>query len=200
MTPPERLVAVLCLILVTAAAHPAAAEKPRQSGVLPGASSGEPVNIDAAKLDYFEKEQKLVYSGNVVATQGGSKLQAAQLTIFLLPKKNGAAEAAPSSTNQVRRMEASGPVTIVSKDEIGTGDSGVYDGTESKVYLIGNVTLTQGPNVTKGDKLIYDLNTNQAAVVGRVKSMFIPSGPAAKETKAEKGTGTAKPDHAAEMR
>ena len=79
-------------------------------------------------------------------------------------------------------MEAAGPVTIISKDQIGTGDSGIYEKSENKVYLIGNVTLTQGPNVTKGDKLIYDLTTKQAAVTGRVRSMFLPNG----------GTGEAK--------
>jgi lipopolysaccharide export system protein LptA len=196
MTRRERLMPLVCACLIsTAMLMPAAAEKTRPGSVLPGASSSEPVNIDAAKLDYFEKEQKLVYSGNVVATQGASKLQAGTLVIFLTPKKSGETGGAPSSSSQVRRMEAAGPVTIVSKDQIGTGDSGLYDGSESKVYLIGNVTLTQGPNVTKGDKLIYDLSTNQAAVVGRVRSMFVPGNGGVKETKTP--AGQAKPDHAA---
>ena len=90
-------------------------------------------------------------------------------------------------------------MTIVSKDQIGTGDSGVYEKSENKVYLIGNVTLTQGPNVTKGDKLIYDLNTNQAAVTGRVRSMFLPSGGTgdAKEPRPARPEGAPKPDRAA---
>ncbi|WP_051952972.1 LptA/OstA family protein [Methylocapsa aurea] len=155
---------------------PALAQKGRSGAILPGGNSKEPVNIDAAKLDYFDKEQKLVYSGNVVATQGEAKLKAAVLVIFLTPKEAGEAAGAPSSSSQLRRMEAVGPVTVISKDQIGTGDSGIYEKSENKVYLIGNVTLTQGANVTKGDKLVYDLNTNQAAVTGRVRSMFLPSG------------------------
>jgi lipopolysaccharide export system protein LptA len=97
-------------------------EKARSGVVLPDSSSSEPFNIDAAKLDYFEKEQKLVYSGNVVATQGESKLQAGTRVIFLTPKIGAAAGGVPSSSSQVRRMEATGPVTILSKDQIGTGD------------------------------------------------------------------------------
>ena len=97
------------------------------------------------------------------------------LTIFLEP--------APSNANghQMRRMEAQGPVTITSKDQIGTGDSGIYDKAENKVLLTGHVTLSQGANVTKGERLTYDLNTNQAVVVGgstaqggRVRSIFTP--------------------------
>ena len=51
----------------------------RTTRSLPGGSSKEPVSIDAAKLDYFDKDQKLVYSGAVVATQGQSRLQASVL-------------------------------------------------------------------------------------------------------------------------
>ncbi len=145
---------------------------------LPGSKSKDPVNIDAAKLDYYDKEQKLVYTGNVVAVQGESKLLTPQLVIFLMPKddSNGGSGTPSSTNNQVRRMEASGPVTMTSKDQVGTGDSGVYVKAENKVYLYGNVTLTQGPNVTKGDKLVYDLNTSQAVVTGKVRSLFLPSG------------------------
>jgi lipopolysaccharide export system protein LptA len=177
----------------------APAEKPRSGAILPGSNSKDPVNIEAAKLDYFDKEQKLIYTGKVIATQGESKLQATTLVIFLTPKEEGAKAGAPSSSSQVRRMEAAGPVTIVSKDQIGTGDSGIYEKSENKVYLIGNVTLTQGPNATKGDKLIYDLTTNQAVVTGRVRSLFLPNNETGEkqESKPAKPVDGAKPDQAA---
>ncbi|MGH6800354.1 MAG: LptA/OstA family protein [Methylocella sp.] len=191
--------AIVALLLMTPANFPAYAEKPRSGAILPGGNSKDPVNIDAAKLDYFDKEQKLVYTGNVVATQGESKLQARSLVIFLTPKDAVAPAGVPSSSSQIRRMEATGPVTIVSKDGIGTGDSGFYEKSENKVYLIGNVTLSRGPNVTKGDKVIYDLNTSQAAVTGRVRSMFLPGGASgdAKEPRPGRPDGAQKADRAA---
>lgn len=175
----RRLFAIAAAILgslLMADPATAQAQKAQPTAVLPGGNSKEPINIDAAKLDYFDKEQKLVYTGNVVATQGQSKLKASALVLYLTQKDANAQSGAPSSSSELRRMEASGPVTVISKDQVGTGDSGIYEKSENKVYLIGNVTLTQGPNVTKGDKLIYDLTTSQAVVTGRVKSMFIPSG------------------------
>ncbi len=69
---------------------------------------------------------------------------------------------------------------MVSKDQIGTGDRGSYDKAENKVYLTGNVTLTQGENVVKGDRLVYDVTTGMATVQGgaaqggRVRSTFTP--------------------------
>ena len=150
-----------------------------QKGVpslLPGGSSKEPVGITAGKLDYYDKEQKLVYSGGVVVTQVPTQMKATTLTIFLA-KADGEtkAGAAPlASGSSVRRMEATGPVTITSKDQVGTGDNLVYDKPENKVYLTGHAVLSQGANITRGDKLIYDLNTSQAVVVGHVESVFTP--------------------------
>ena len=191
--------AVCALLILASAVLPAYAEKQRSGAVLPGGNSKDPINIAAAKLDYFDKEQKLVYTGNVVATQGESKLQARTLVLFLTPKDAAAQAGVPSSSSEIRRMDAAGPVTVVSKDQIGTGDSGVYEKSENKVYLIGNVTLTQGPNVTKGDQLSYDLNTNRAAVTGRVRSMFLPTGGTggAKEPRPAMPEGAPKPERAA---
>lgn len=167
------------------ASKPAAAQSSPLS-LLPGGNSKEPVNIDADKLDYFDKEQKLVYTGNVVAVQGESTLKGSVLTIFLQKQDTAQAGAAPAQPgagpaatgSSVRHMDVQGPVTLISKDQIGTGDSATYDKADNKVTMTGNVTLTQGTNVTQGDRLVYDLSTSQAQVFSssavRVKSVFTP--------------------------
>jgi lipopolysaccharide export system protein LptA len=227
---PGRSAALLCVVLLTvfpavaqaAPALAAAAKKPAASGtsLLPGANSKDPVSVDAGKLDYFDKEQKLIYSGDVVAKQGDSTLRASVLTIFLnrAARKGEAASTADAaatpteasapadatapaaaaassplaSSNSVKRMEAKGPVTIVSKDQVGTGDNGIYDKAENKITLTGNVTLSQATNIIKGDRLVYDMTSGQAQVfagqtLGRVKSVFTPGsgapGEAAKKPK-----------------
>ena len=141
-----------------------------------GASSDQtPINIVAGQLDYYDKEQKLVYTGHVVATRGDTVLKTPKLTVFLTPKQKNAPNAPKaSSSDRVRRMEAVGPVTLISKDQVATGDSGIYEKSLDKVYLDGNVSLTQGPNVTLGDHIVYDLKTTQAVVTGHVRSLFIP--------------------------
>jgi lipopolysaccharide export system protein LptA len=172
--------------------------KSSTGGLLPGASSKEPVSIDAGKLDYFDRESKLIYSGSVVAKQGESTLRASVLTIFLTKDKKPASEGTPAepagpSGSSIRRMEAQGPVTVISKDEVGTGDNGSYDKAENKITLSGNVTLTQATNVIKGDRLVYDMTTGQAQVysgqtAGRVRSVFTPgSGGAGSAAASKKG-------------
>jgi lipopolysaccharide export system protein LptA len=136
--------------------------------MLPGANSRDPYTVDATKLDYFDKEQKLVYTGQVVATQGPTKVRGAVMTIYL-DKSSG-----DGATSSVRRVEMKGPVTVAQKDKVGTGDAGVYDRPENKWYLIGNVTLTQGGTVTQGDKLIYDLTSGRASVTGGARTVLTP--------------------------
>ena len=142
--------------------------------LLPGASSKDPYTVDATKLDFFDKDQKLIYTGEVIATQGPTRVRGSVMTIYL-DKDTGSGA---NSSNSVRRIELKGPVTLVQKDKTGTGDTGIYDRVENKWYLVGNVTLTQGTDVTRGDKLVYDLNTSQAFVdggrQGRVQSVFTP--------------------------
>ncbi len=185
---------LVCLALSLAlpclsATWPASAQT-RSGAILPGANSKQPINIEATKLDYFDKEQKLIYTGNVLAVQGESKLKCSTLVIYLPPKGGEGQAGAPSSTSQVQRMEAAGPVTMVSKDQVGTGNSGVYDKSSDTVVLTGNVTLSQGPNVTLGDKLVYELKTGQARVTGsRVRSMFQPGNEDAAAKKGGAGRG-----------
>jgi lipopolysaccharide export system protein LptA len=88
--------------------------------------------------------------------------------------KNGAG----GSPSRVRHLDAGGPVTVISKTQVATGDRAAYDKPQNKVWLFGNVTLSDGGNVTKGDKLTYDLTTGEATIdAGRVKGLFVPGSP-----------------------
>ncbi|WP_170850223.1 MULTISPECIES: LptA/OstA family protein [unclassified Beijerinckia] len=166
----------------------------RAGAVLPGGNARSPVNVDAAKLEYFDKEQKAVYSGGVVARQGDAIMRSTTLTVIFDRDAAGDGTASSSGTatsggsgstgagptsNQVKRIEATGPVTVIEKERVGTGDRGVYERAENKVYLIGNPTLSECGNVVKGDKdsrLIYDLTNSRAQITGRVSSTFVPGG------------------------
>jgi lipopolysaccharide export system protein LptA len=118
---------------------------------------------------------------------GPSTLKASRLIVLLDKAQPGQED--NGGSDRVKHIDAEGPVTLVSKDQIGSGDRGSFDRAESKVYLIGNVTLTKGDNVTKGEKLVYDTATGQATVVEkpgqRVRSVFTPS--EAKGEKKEQG-------------
>jgi lipopolysaccharide export system protein LptA len=212
MTLPSRIpgwLAVMVATLLSSTGADAAAEKapaPNDSAaIFPGTSSKEPISIDADKLVYYDKEHKAVYSGNVVVIQGDTKMTCSTMTVLL--DRAPTSGAAPQSSNGqsssttdsgVKHLDATGPVTVISKTQVATGDSGSYDKAEDKVWLIGHVTLSDGQNVTKGDKLTYDLKNGQATVdtsakSGRVHGQFVPKSnadaakPGAGATKVEAG-------------
>lgn len=176
-------VAALALAPAALKAQPSGAPPP----VLPGASSREPVEIDAENLQWRDAERIAVYTGRVVVTQGETTLHAARLRVQL-----GKADAAAASAKQgasllpgapavsdIRRIEADGPVTIIQKDQIGSGDRGEYDKTADRVILAGHVVLTQSENATSGARLVYRIARRDVTVEGgrgRVRSHFVPGG------------------------
>src|ERR1700733_7782892 len=193
---PRWLAAIAAALLCSSGAR-AAAEKPSgpndSAAIFPGTSSKEPISIDADKLVYYDKEHKAVYSGNVVVIQGDTQMTCTAMTVFLdhaptqgadhapaqgaKPTTDG--QSGPTADSGVKRLEATGPVTVISKTQVATGDNGSYDKGEGKVWLIGHVTLSAGQNVTKGDKLTYDIKTAEATVdtnakSSRVHGQFVP--------------------------
>ena len=64
----------------------------------------------------------------------------------------------------IRRAEARGDVTVVSKDQNASGDLGVYDMKTKTITLTGNVVVSQGKNVVRGERVVVDTATGDARV------------------------------------
>ena len=175
----------------------AQASKERAVGFGNFGSSKEPIKIDANKLDVFDKEGRAVFSGDVVAVQGESTMKCTVMTVFYEQRDQDSGQAAPaaSSTDDsaIKKIDCKGPVTIVSRTQVATGDNATFDRGSNKIMLTGNATLSDGPNVTKGERVLYDINTGVANIEttpgGRVRALFVPGqgGPA------PTGAGGAKP-------
>jgi lipopolysaccharide export system protein LptA len=167
----------------------------------------EPINIDADRLDVFDKESRAVFAGNVVAVQGDTTMKCTTLTVFYEQNRQGGGAAAKPAVstqaagdNAIKKIDCKGPVTIVSKTQVATGDNATFDRVANRVFLLGNVALTDGPNVTRGERIVYDLNSGVANVEtapgGRVKALFVPGSGAEAAGGATDG-GKAKPQRPA---
>jgi lipopolysaccharide export system protein LptA len=179
----------------------AAAKPAEKSGMLAGFGSGskEPIKIDSDKLDVYDKEGRAVFSGNVVAVQGESTIRCSVMVVFYEKNRGAGAPrtAAPAQGDSaIKKLDCAGPVTVVSKDQVATGDNAVYDKAGNKIIMTGNVSLSQGPNVTRGERLVYDVEAGVATVEtapgGRVKALFVPG--------SNNGEGGAKSDGKAEAK
>ena len=179
----KRLIAVSLISLGLAAALTAVSYAQEAKGKPSGLSknSKDPINIEADSLEVFDKEGKAIYSGNVIVTQGETVMKAKKMQIFYVRSEEGqAAPAEGENGTTIKRVEADGEVIILEKDQIATGDKGIYEATTDVMTITGNVALSKGQNITKGQKLVYNLGTGVATVdagaTGRVSSSFVSGG------------------------
>lgn len=197
--------------LLAGAAGPASAQGGKaRSGEHGGASalgnigsSREPISIDADRLDVYDKEGRAVFTGNVVAVQGETNMRCSEMNVFYESKRDKKGEPAPAGGSSaspaspgglaqdsaIKKILCKGPVVIKTKTQTATGDRAEFDRVINKVFLIGNATLSDGPNVTRGERVAYDLNTQIANIEGgRVRALIVPG-----STSDDKGKGKEKP-------
>ena len=134
-------------------------------------NSDKPVQIKAQTFEVRDKENIAVFTGNVHVVQGDTTIRCKSLIVSYLTgsSQTGAARTAQpgrGSDSQISKLEARGGVVVTQKDQIATGENGVYDIRARVVTLTGNVVVSQGGNVMRGDKMVVDLNSG----VSRIES------------------------------
>lgn len=164
---------------------------PSQGGVQ-GQNQDQPVQIDAETLEVRDKSKIATFSGNVQVVQGDTTMKCRTLVVFYgreigLSGDKPPADAkpvfgTPPSAQNIRRIEARGDVTVVTKDQNASGDLGVYDLVAKTITLTGNVVVSQGQNVIHGERVVVDTITGNAHVEAaaggtqsRVRALIIPN-------------------------
>jgi lipopolysaccharide export system protein LptA len=173
----------------------------------------QPIQIDAATLEVRDKEKMATFAGDVQVVQGDTTIKCQKLVVFYGPEPGTAAAAAqakrqqqqsqpqqsqqpqqagglPARQQDIRRIEARGGVTVLSKDQTASGDLGVYDLKTKTITLLHNVTVAQGKNVLHGERVVvdtvsgnahFDSNTDVQAgtsatkAPGRVRAVILPN-------------------------
>jgi lipopolysaccharide export system protein LptA len=195
------------LVVTIALAVPAAAaaQSPRAgsnsiSGLLQEQNnSDQPIQIEAATLEVHDKDKMATFAGDVQVVQGDTTIKCRSLVVFYggepgtaarrtEPAAAGGVRTAnsappsglPQGAHNIRRIEARGGVTVVSKEQNASGDLGVYDLKKKTITLTGNVIVSQGKNVLHGDRVVVDTVTGNAhiesgaASQGRVRALIQP--------------------------
>jgi lipopolysaccharide export system protein LptA len=178
--------ALLALLPATAATAQKNPSPPSQG--LPNALQGfsqnrdQPVRIQSDGLVVRDKDKVATFTGNVRVTQGDTEMRSKVLVVFYVDTSKPAA-AAPatmkavqpgsSEQQQIRRIEATGEVLVIQKEQTAAGDSGIFDMPSNTVTLNGNVVVTHGKDVVKGQRLVVDLGTGVSRIDGgRVDALF----------------------------
>jgi lipopolysaccharide export system protein LptA len=189
----KRLFLLWAVIVALLAPCLAAAQgqAPAQS-MLPGQNNDQPVQIEAASLEVHDKSKTATFSGNVQVVQGDTTMKCQSLVVFYGREvgiaqnepKQASAMPGPKGAQDIRRIEAHGGVTVVTKDQNASGDLGVYDLQAKTITLTGNVIVSHGQNVIHGERVVVDTVTGNArvessegggTVPGRVRALIQPN-------------------------
>ncbi len=160
----------------------------------------QPIQIESTTLEVRDKNKMATFSGDVRVVQGDTTIKC-QTLVVLYGAEHGSGSArnaaqpgegraggahaqkgpvVPQGSQDIRRIEARGGVTITTRDQIATGDLGVYDPKKKTMTLSGNVVVSQGKNVLHGDSVVVDTVTGDAhfesggSIQNRVRALILP--------------------------
>jgi lipopolysaccharide export system protein LptA len=123
---------------------------------LKGHNSNAPIDLTAERLEVQERADRAIFAGNVKVRQDELTLDTSRLTVAY----------SSSGGVQIKRLDASGGVTVRSPSETASGAFGIYDLDRKLITLVGNVVLKREGSQISGQRLVIDLDSGRAIIDG----------------------------------
>jgi len=123
---------------------------------LKGHNPDAPIDVAADRIEVQDRSDRAVFAGNVHVRQAALTLDTERLTVAYTS----------GGGVQIRRLDASGGVTVKSPSETARGTFGIYDLDRKLITLIGAVQLNRGGSQINGQRLTIDLDSGRAVVDG----------------------------------
>ncbi len=127
------------------------------------ADPSAPVEISADSLSVDQDTGVATFSGNVEVGQGDMRLAAAEVVVNY-----------NDQTGEIDSLTVTGGVTFVTPTEAAEAERAEYDISGGMLVLIGDVLVTQGPSAMSADQMRIDLQTGNALMEGRVRTILNP--------------------------
>jgi lipopolysaccharide export system protein LptA len=142
------------------------AEAPAADARKEDKKDGQPVTVDADRMERYGKESLIIFVGNVVARQNNSAQFADRMEVYLDEKGD-----------RILRTIATGSVRIITRDcQTGIAKRAEYYDLEQRMVLIGSARVWQEDNVVSGDVITIFLSQDRSVVQSgkqeRVKAVF----------------------------
>lgn len=139
--------------------------------------SEAPVEITSKRGEYLQNEGRGVYTGDVVATQGESRITTDKLTVVCSKSKPAAGE--ESVCEAMEQLIAEGRVYYTAPDVKIRGDNARYDYPTDTITITGDVILSRGnEGVVRGTQVVYKVDEGRTVITAgsnRVTSIFTPA-------------------------
>ena len=151
---------LIALVALLSAPLSAAAQTNISLGGI-SADPDAPVEITADNLSVDQNSGQANFEGNVVIGQGDLRISAGSVEVTY-----------SRDSGDIDRLLASGGVTFVTATEAAEAASAVYDLAGGALTLSGDVLLTQGASAISADTMVVNLETGEAQMIGRVRTVF----------------------------
>lgn len=138
-------------LLLLAVAAPVAAQQRHNSAA--------PIDFGADHIEFQDKANRTLLTGNVAVRQAEMTLNAQRMTI-------ATSGSALDGNPQASRIDAAGGVTVKRPDQTARSSFAVYDLNRRVITMIGAVRLTQGKSDINGARLTINLDTGRAVIDG----------------------------------
>lgn len=135
-------------------------------------NSNEPIEIESDSVTFDDLKGFSEYSGNVIVSQGNTRLEADKITVIV-------------ENRQIVSIDASGKpahfIDMTQKETHGYAQSIQYITQSAQLTLQGNAKLNQQDHFFSGDKILYDTRNKAVHATGnktegeRVRIQFQPS-------------------------
>jgi lipopolysaccharide export system protein LptA len=118
--------------------------------------SRAPVSFDAARIEWQDRQNRVVLTGDVRVEQAALTLQSARMLL----------EYQDAGELRIDRITANGGVNITRGNERASGDTAVYDFNRRVITMAGNVRLRRGADTLNGGRLVIDLQSGLSSIDG----------------------------------
>jgi len=131
--------------------------------------SDAPLSIESEELDIEQEggRRRLVFGGNVRATQGDLNLRSARLVATY-----------PKDGSEPELLEASGDVRLAQRDQKARCDGAVFDRVRDTLTCRGDAAFRDGDSCLAGKEIVIDLRRDTVRVTGGATVLINPEGEA----------------------
>lgn len=148
------------------------------------AEESVPIKITSDSMQYSQKSDQVVFTGDVYVIRQDIELWTDSLTVLLEQQKKSTNSTQPLADQQgsIKKIIALGNVRIkADRDRTGTCGKATYDAKTDLLTLEDNPVLMEGKNKIQGEIIKMYIKDNRSEVIGgkkRVEAIF--QSPAAK--------------------
>ncbi len=119
------------------------------------------VEVAADSLSVDQDTGTAIFDGNVVIGQGQLRISAGRAQVVY-----------DGNTGDIASFEASGGVTFANGTEAAEAQNATYDLQNGQLILTGDVLLTQGASALAAERMVIDVESGNARMEGRVRTVF----------------------------